>query len=485
MRRLPFMVFTILVSLATLPVVAGSTDVFTGILTVTWGDPMRGEEGTPPTVFHLTEDNGASHRLAVDPALLHMVGGLQHLLGQRVRVTTTTDETTRTVLLLEKLGGAKSVTVVTGSQPWVSVMCKFPDVADEPQDLAFFQNMFDNSPGRLDHYWRELSYGTIDVVGSTAAGWVILPENQDHYIPVPGEGCLDGDPDNDADLGALFADCTAAADHLIDFSNGGNPYVGINLMFNSDLDGCAWGGGWSATLDGVSKVWRTTWEPPWGYENVSVMAHEMGHGFGLPHSNNWDGDNSPYDNSWDVMSDAWYWAGWDATYGTIGKHTIAYHKADILGWISAAKIFEPSPDSATSIVIDDLALVTTPNYRMARIEIPGSSRYYTVEVRGWTGMYDANLPGEAVIIHEIDPGRSEPAWAYDAGTPPGNDSSGEGTMWRVGETFTDPAAEISLSIDSQTPDGFEITIAVGDSGLVFSDGFEDGDTGAWSVAVGG
>jgi len=485
MRPLHSLTIVTLFLLATLQISAGSPDILTGILTVTWGDPIQGEEGIPPTVFHLTEDSGVTHHLKIDPALIQMAGGLQQLWGQRVRVTTTVDGTDRTVMLLEKLGEIRAVTAVTGSQPWVSVMCKFPDVATEPQNLTFFLEMFDNSPGRLDHYWRELSYGTIDVVGSTAAGWVNLPNNQTHYIPVPGEGCLDGNPNNDADLGALFADCTAAADHLIDFSNGGNPFVGINLMFNSDLDGCAWGGGWSATLDGVSKVWRTTWEPPWGYGNVSVMGHEMGHGFGLPHSNNWDNDGWPYDNSWDVMSDAHGWAGSDATYGTLGKHTIAYHKADILGWISPAEIFEPAPDSATTIVIDDLALGTTPNYRMARIEIPSSSRYYTVEVRGWTGMYDANLPGEAVIIHEIDTGRSEPAWAYDAAGTPGSDSSGEGTMWRVGETFTDPAAEISISIDSQTPDGFEITIGVGAWGLLFSDDFEGADTGAWSVAVGG
>lgn len=484
MRLLQSLTMIALGLLAALPVSAESPEILVGTLTAIWGDPAPGIKGTPPIAFNLTIDGGTTHRLDIDRELLRMAGGLQNLLGQRIQVTTTPNGRNRKVLLIEKIVGGKTSRSITGSQPWVSVMCKFPNVASEPEDLAFFQDMFDNSPGRLDHYWREVSYGAIDVVGSTAAGWVNLPFNQDHYIPVPGSGCLDGDNTNDADLDALFADCTAAADHLIDFSNGGNSFVGINLMFNSDLDGCAWGGGHSATLDGVSKTWRTTWEPPWGFANVGVMAHEMGHGFDLPHSNNWDNDGSPYDNSWDVLSDTWSWVGSAPPYGTIGKHTIAYHKADILGWIVPAKIFEPLPDSWTTIIIDDLALAATSNFRMARIQIPNSNRHYTVEVRGWTGVYDANLPGEAVIIHEVDPGRSEPAWAYDAEIPPGDDSSGEGTMWRAGETFTDPVAEISISVISQTADGFEITIAVGDSGLVFANGFEGGNSGAWSLTVG-
>ena len=56
----------------------------------------------------------------------------------------------------------------------------------------------------------------------------------------------------------------------------------------------------------------TTWEPPWGYADISVIAHEMGHGFGLPHSTAIDW-TSVYDNAWDVMSWDRYdcGGGWD------------------------------------------------------------------------------------------------------------------------------------------------------------------------------
>ena len=146
---------------------------------------------------------------------------------------------------------------VSGSQPWISLLCKFSDVPAQPRDLAYFSAMFDNTPGRLDHYWREVSYDAANVAGSTAAGWVALPQPQTFYVPVPGSGCLDGIPGNDANLAALFNDCTAAADPLVDFSAGGTGGFGINRMFNSDPM-AALGRRPIRHPRRVTKTWRTT-----------------------------------------------------------------------------------------------------------------------------------------------------------------------------------------------------------------------------------
>ena len=51
----------------------------------------------------------------------------------------------------------------------------------------------------------------------------------------------------------------------------------MTLMFNDDLDGCAWGGTEFSTLDGVTQLWPTTWMPPFGYLSQTVVAHEMAH----------------------------------------------------------------------------------------------------------------------------------------------------------------------------------------------------------------
>src|SRR3546814_9934492 len=109
------------------------------------------------------------------------------------------------------------------------------------------------------------------------------------------------DGEEEADLDKLFTDCAAAADPTVDFTG----VQGVNMMFNGDLDGYAWGGGACAVLDGTRRCPRTTWNPPWAFTNLAPLAHEMGHGYGLPPPAHSDGDDDPYANPWDVMSAAW------------------------------------------------------------------------------------------------------------------------------------------------------------------------------------
>jgi hypothetical protein len=183
----------------------------------------------------------------------------------------------------------------------------------------------------------------------------------------------------------------------------------------------------------------------------------MGHGFGLPHSNNWDGDSSPYDSPWDVMSAAQGFCVNDPDYGRLGKHTIAHHK-DSLGWIPASEIFSPATNGIHSLTLDRLSIGSTANSRMVRLPMGATGRSYVVEVREQVGGYDGMLPGNAVLIFEVDPGRREPAWLVDADQPPAGYASNEGSMWKSGEIFEDPANGIWISVDSGAPEGFNITI---------------------------
>ena len=376
--------------------------------------------------------------------------------GRRVRIQLPADggeldhSTVRPLAVAVAEGGAPGPNRAAGSYPYVSLMCKFSDIPLPPEGVSYFQNMYGNAYPGLDHYWRRQSYNMVNVVGSTAAGWFTLPHTQAYY-----EGLISGS-NYSTMLSALYNDCTTAASGTVNVSN----FDGVNLMFNDTFGPYAWGG-WGGV----------TWEPPWGWHNVAVIGHEMGHAFGLPHSNNADGDSSPYDNPWDVMSDSWGYADHDATYGTVGKHTISFHK-DSLGWILAGRKAEVSTHGLHWFNIDHLTHATTTNLHMVKVQIPGSSRFYTVEVRDQFG-YDVGLPGFAVIIHEVNYGRQEPAWLVDVENV--SNGADAGAMWLPGECFEDAPNEILICVESVTTEGYRVKIGYGDWYMVFDDGFERRD----------
>jgi M6 family metalloprotease-like protein len=351
-----------------------------------------------------------------------------------------------------RINDVTALAVVSGPHPWVTIMCKFSDIADEPNDLAYFQGMYaDTKPG-LNHYWKELSFETANIDGSgTGTDWYTLPNPESHYNPT--------DTEKGTNRTLLAQDCIGAADTDVNFAL----YDGINMMFNSDFDnGWAWGGGWDDTLDGVTKHWSMTWEPPWGVADISVLAHEMGHGFGLPHSTAImrDPNNTGpvYDNAWDVMSQDRYNCAdaTDPTYGCMAQHTISYHK-DLSGWIPGARKTTIALGASATVTLEDLAAPASANYQMVTIPIGGSAtNFYTVEARRFTG-YDVKLPGEAVIIHNVDTTESIPALL----APAGLSSTDPGVMWTVGETFIDATNKIAVIVNSATATGFEVTILNG------------------------
>jgi len=425
---------------------AASPVILEGKFNLIWGDGTPGSGETRTSYFLSTTQNDTIQLVFSENLLTSM--GEPIGFNQKVVIVQGTWLDAGTILQVQSIALAYGVSAtsqaIIGSQPWISIMCKFADVPGEPRNLAYFQGMYSSNYPGLDHYWREQSYNIANLQGSSAAGWFTLPNVRSYYLS-----------GGELNLGTAAQDCTAAANPYVDF----RPYVGINLMFNAELDGYAWGGGWSLCLDGKCGVWRITWEPPWGYENVSTIAHEEGHGFGLPHSSGNYGQT--YDNEWDVMSDSWAPCGRgfdDPVYGCIGQHTIAYHK-NLLGWIPAERLYTANPGTSQTIILEQLAEPQPGNYLAAFVPIPGlTGQFYSVEARKLSG-YDSHNPGAAVIIHQVDPNRDNRAHVVDID---GNGNTGDaGAMWLPGETFNDVAHNILIEVLSATSNGFVVLINTG------------------------
>ncbi len=457
---------------------AGTNPVqVSGRLGVVWADADP-RENRPPQIY-LFDENGNAYLLEIPEQVRAQMGEISALKDRPVQISGTLHTHDVEILSDGTLPGPDTIEVssvdfqfstasasasVTGSKPWIIVLCKFKDVSAEPEPVSYFQGLFGNSFGQINDYWKTVSYGTINTNGSAVVThWYTLPNNRSYYVS-----------GSSANLQRLANDCTAAANADVYYPS----FFGINMMFNDDLDGAAWGGGWYLSLDGASQYFPLTWMPPWGYENQNTMAHEMGHGFGLPHSSGAYGQT--YDSNWDVMSGDWNCFQYTST-GCLATDTISYHKY-MLGWIPLSREYDSVAGTSRSLVIERLnAIPSNPDaYLMARVLIPGTSRFYTVEVRdNITSMsnsytpfdeYEDDLPSNdfskssqpnapVVLIHEVNPARDNEAQVVDQTL--NNDPNDEGAMWRPGETFVDAAYNISISVLSTSGTGYLVRIQNG------------------------
>lgn len=442
-----------------------------GLLQLEWGDPPRAAAGAPRLApkfnASLLKDDGT--RIPLDPAQAKLAAGDLYVLANRrvavafetqtrvmssapaIQAIVPADRTTQSAPVHAANARVMAAAPINGTTRWVTLMCKFSDAVEEQKDLAFFQSQYGEGVGQLGHYWREVSYNKINLTGSTAHGWYTLPSPRSTYVTK-----VDGK--DKADLNKLFADCASAAPETVDL----NAPVGINMMFNGLLDGYAWGGQSCATVRGVRLCKRVTWNPPWSFGNLAPLAHEMGHGYGLPHSDNSDGDDDTYDNPWDVMSDGWYNAVSDSTYGTRPKHINIFQRHR-LSWVDASRqrIIGLGDLVTRDITLDYAHLANSTNVQMLVLSLspqadPYATVVYTLEARKREGTYEGNLAGNAVIIHKVE--RSGTAYSVDADVPPANRANNEGSMFKVGERWVTPEASHAVTIKAQTATGFVLSV---------------------------
>lgn len=443
-----------------------------GLLQLEWGDPAPVAPGQAKSKSRfnarLVKDDGS--RIALDPAQARKAAGdLYVLANRRVAIafgapgkTASSTPTIEAIVPADRTAQSAPVTAasarvaaaapVNGVTRWVTLMCKFSDIGTEQKTQAFFQSQYGEGVGQLGHYWREVSYNKINLAGSSAHGWFTLPQPRSHYV-------TEENGEDKADLKKLFADCGAAADATVDF----NSVQGVNMMFNGDLDGYAWGGGMCAPLEGRSNFCtRATWNPPWSFSNLAPLAHEMGHGYGLPHSDNSDGDSDTYDNPWDVMSDGWYNAVSDSTYGTRPKHINMFQRHR-LSWVDGARqqVIVLGDLATRDIALDYAHLAGSGNVQMLVLSLspqadPYASVVYTLEARKREGPYEGALAGDAVIVHKVQ--ASGTAYSIDADVPPANRANNEGSMFKVGERWVTPEGSHAVTVKAQTATGFVVTV---------------------------
>lgn len=441
----------LLLALAAVVAMAGpaaAQGTVTGVFHLVWR--VAQDPAAPVEVsYRLADDRGRTHTLELNPESLRPFGGALALNRRRVEVTAAQSSVAEgegggvrmRVLSLrpaESMASSVADAVQSGSRPYATLLCRFPDSVAVPHPVEFYQALVGGTGANgMDHFWREVSDGRMDMTGSVVVGWLDLPRPSTHYFP--------SGPSGNGDLTALVNDCTRTADAHVDFRR----FAGVNMQFNLYL-AASWGGSAWVSADSVNRLMPMTWMASWA--GHSVYGHEMGHSFGLPHSSG--PYASTYDSHWDVMSSA---SVQQVDGQFIGQHTMIYHK-NILGWIPAAQRYLATAGTRRTLVLNRSELPgTTANYQMAQIPLR-FGRFYTVEVRRRVG-YDAGLPGEGVIIHQVDTTR--PDRAAQVVDPDGNGNPNDaGAVWVPGERFIDLENDVAISVDSAAGTGFHVTVSL-------------------------
>ena len=425
----------------------------TGVISVLYGDHPE----TPQILYQLHAPDGTSYLLYIPPEVLGAAGGIVAIQRQTATITfadvlPATTAASEAVLVVNALTLLPTPTLdalepaATGAQTWVNLLCRFKNDAAEPFTPAGITALFGNTAPFINRYWQEASMNQYSVPSVTTTNWASLPKTRAEYIAL-------GSPN--VYLTALFADCTALHTASVTYNN----FYGINMFFNNQLDNSYWGGSCQfVTLQGIQKCWRATWLPYYNSTDLHAYAHEMGHAQGLPHSNNSDGDSNPYDSLVDVMSGRPCLI-YVAAYGCQQPHLNAVHKA-FQNWIAAERDLDITTTSTNTIILDRSSLPNSPNYYTASIRTTNPNVYYVVEARrnDFTN-FDSTLYSSGVVIYEVNLTRSEPVWQSNA-VSDGTSGDGPG-VFLVGETYRNFAQNFAVQVNSQTTNGYNVTITKG------------------------
>ncbi|MEN9934312.1 MAG: hypothetical protein RLZZ387_891, partial [Chloroflexota bacterium] len=283
-----------------------------------------------------------------------------------------------------------------GHRPWAMVLCKFADVPAEPAPLSYHQQLFAGPAPSIADYWREASYGQLDLTGSVVRGWYTLPRPRAAYLTEP--------PPLTANLALLKSDCLAAADADLFYPS----FAGVAMVFNAETDGAARGGcGQRTTLDGVEQVYGFTYLPSAQPLSVGLTIHEMSHAFCLGHS------GSSYDTVENGGGPIGSTASLTALTPSFSKHVHpnAYHK-QVLGWLPDARVVTVPWGTERAVDIERLANPGPQGALLVRVEhATAAHQYLTLETRlsaGYEAFQDTNpyLDRAGVVMHAIDTTRA-------------------------------------------------------------------------------
>jgi len=288
------------------------------------------------------------------------------------------------------------------------VLCKLKDRTNEPHTVQWYEDMFSESgagKGGAFDYWKDMSYGKLDLTGTVVKGWYEMPYTVAEWVALVGSKTATFDP-RPKELNA----CASQAVGDIDFSK----FAGVIALTNAaDGQEDLFGGGPPTTIAGTSYPALGGMLAPEDAQFNGIL-HESAHLFRIDHSRTLspqpgqDDYGDPYDIGSCLGCIGTKGFGWgDNDTAGPGMNVV---QLDTAGWIDADRKLTDFSNSSCNQRTAQLAAVNRPGaagYLGAQIPtaiaISGIKRstttdHYAVELRERSS-WDAGIGGSRVLIH--------------------------------------------------------------------------------------
>lgn len=361
------------------------------------------------------------------------------LSGARLRVS---GELAGNVLALSDSGSSSLTVTATaplpntiGEQKVAVLLVNFHDDTSQPFTVAQAHDMVFN---QTNAFMRENSFQTTWLTGNTF-GWLTLPI---------AKTCLTGDIGDAAKLAANNAGANLAA------------YSRHVYMFPPNMS-CGWSG--VGTVGGtLSEAWIN------GAPALKVVAHEVGHNFGLQHSHSSDCDATALGPNCTIFE---YGDVADTMGNVTASHFNAFQK-ERLGWLNSGAqppIATVAASGLFSLGAYEAATAATKALKVLKSTdaATGANTWYYIEYRqaigfdsGLATLYASNLVN-GVLIRIATEGDRSSSYLLDM-TPNTVPTFDHGDAALVpGQAFSDSAAGVTIVVTAIDANQATVSVTLG------------------------